>query len=126
MNRILIVDDSARMRQMLREIVTPLATEIYEASDGGEAVAFYALQRPDWVLMDWRMKPMDGLQATARIKAQFPEARIVIVSQYDEPDLQREALQAGACGYVPKENHQELRRVLLGAAQTTVDRTGLR
>ena len=80
------------MRQMVKQIVTGLASEVYEASDGGEAIAVCAAERPDWVLMDMRMKPVDGLRATAaQIKARFPETRIVIVSQYDDAELRAEA-----------------------------------
>ena len=112
MNKILIADDDARMRHVLRQIVSGLASEVYEARDGAEAMALYAIQRPDWVLMDWRMTPLDGLRATAEIKVHFPEARIVIVSQYDEPELRAEAAKAGACAYILKENLQEVRELL--------------
>ncbi len=108
MSKILIADDSARMRRMVRDTVASLPSEVYEAGDGAEAVAIYCAQRPNIVLMDLRMKPLDGLQATARIKAQFPEAHIVIVSQYDEAGLRAEAARVGACAYVLKENLQEL------------------
>jgi CheY-like chemotaxis protein len=114
MKKILIADDDARMRQMIRQIVTGLASAVYEASDGGEAIAVCAAERPDWVLMDFRMKPLDGLRATAEIKARFPETRIAIVSQYDEPELRAEAARVGACAYVLKENLHELPGILTG------------
>jgi CheY-like chemotaxis protein len=114
MMKILIADDDARMRQMVKQTVASLATEFYEAADGGEAIAICAAQRPDWVLMDLRMKPMDGLRATAEIKARFPETRVVIVSQYDEAELRVEAARVGACAYVLKENLQELPGILTG------------
>jgi CheY-like chemotaxis protein len=112
--KILIADDDARMRQMVKQIVAGLATEFYEAGDGGEAIALCAAQRPDWVLMDFRMKPMDGLRATAEIKARFPETRVAIVSQYDDAELRAEATRVGACAYVLKENLQELPGILAG------------
>jgi CheY-like chemotaxis protein len=112
--KILIADDDARMRQMERQIVNSLASEVYEAGDGGEAIAICAAQRPDWVLMDFRMKPMDGLRATAEIKVRLPKTRIVIVSQYDEAELRAEAARAGACAYVLKENLHELPSILAG------------
>jgi CheY-like chemotaxis protein len=114
--KLLIADDDARMRQMVKQIVAGLATELYEAADGGEAVAVCAARRPDWVLMDLRMKPMDGLRATAEIKARFPEVRIAVVSQYDDDELRAEAARLGACAYVLKENLHELPGVLTGAA----------
>ena len=114
MAKIVIADDDARMRQMLRQIVCSLASAVFEAADGGEAVALCAVERPDWVLMDLRMKPMDGLHATAEIRARFPETRIAIVTQHDDAELQAEAIQAGACAYVLKENLPELPGILLG------------
>ena len=80
----------------------------------GEAIAICAAERPDWVLMDLRMKPIDGLRAIAQIKARFPEVRIAIVSQYDDDELRAEATRVGACAYVLKENLQELTGILAG------------
>ncbi len=120
MRSILIADDDPRLRRVLKEFVADLAGEVSEARDGSEAVALYASQRPDWVLMDWRMKPLDGIHATALIKAQFPEARIVIVSQYGDPELRALANQAGACACILKENVEELLSILT----VTVARSG--
>jgi CheY-like chemotaxis protein len=114
--KILIADDDTRMRQMVKQIVAGLASEVYEAGDGAEAVAVCATQRPDWVLMDFRMKPMDGLHATAEIKARFPATRVAIVSQYDDAELRAEAARLGACAYVLKENLHELPAILAGHA----------
>jgi CheY-like chemotaxis protein len=114
MQKILIADDDARIRQLLRQIVAGFASAICEAGDGGEAIAVCAAERPDWVLMDLRMKPIDGLRATAAIKARWPETRVVIVTQYDDAELRAEALRAGACAYVLKENLHELPGILMG------------
>ena len=114
--KILIADDDARMRQMVKQIVAGLASEVCEASDGHEAVAVCAAQRPNWVLMDFRMKPMDGLRATAEIKTRFPGTHVAIVSQYDDVELRAEAARVGACAYVLKENLHELPGILTAAA----------
>jgi CheY-like chemotaxis protein len=112
MHKILIADDDARIRQILRQTVAGLASAVFEARDGGEAIAICATERPDWVLMDMRMKPIDGLRATAAIKARFPEMRVIIVTQYDDAELRAEALRVGACAYVLKENLHELPGIL--------------
>ena len=104
---------------MVKQIVAGLANEVYEAGDGGEAIAICAEERPDWVLMDVRMKPIDGLRATAAIKGRFPETRIAIISQYDDAELRAEAARAGACAYVLKENLHELPHMLTSAAAQT-------
>ena len=72
--------------------------------DGQQAVELYAQLQPDLVLMDISMEHVDGLAATAQIKARFPKARIMILSQYDDPNLRAAADRAGACGYILKEN----------------------
>jgi CheY-like chemotaxis protein len=112
MQKILIADDDARMRDMVRQVVAGLASSVWEAADGAEAIAICAAERPDWVLMDLRMRPVDGLRATAEIKALVPETRVIIVSQYDDASLRAKAARAGARAYVLKENLQELLRIL--------------
>ncbi len=112
MQKILIADDDPRMREMVRQIVAELASSVWEAGDGTEAITLCAAQRPDWVLMDFRMKSMDGLRATAEIKAHLPETHVVIVTQYDDAELRAEAARVGACAYVLKENLHELPRIL--------------
>ncbi|MBI4580970.1 MAG: response regulator transcription factor [Planctomycetes bacterium] len=110
--RVLIVDDNDRMRQLIRGLITDLAEEIDERSDGAQALTAYAASRPDWVLMDLSMKDVNGLTATRQIRAAFPAVKIIIVTSYDDPYLRQEALSAGACGYVVKANLLELRRLL--------------
>ena len=61
------------------------------------------------------MTHLDGLAATRQIKAAFPDARIVMVTSYDEQSLRDEAQLAGACGYVLKENLLELIKLLAGS-----------
>jgi CheY-like chemotaxis protein len=100
------------MRLMIKSVIGDLAAETHECSDGVEALPAYALHRPDWVLMDVRMKEMDGLCATRQIKSVFPEANIMIVTDYDDDMLREEARLAGACAYVVKENLQDMRRIL--------------
>jgi two-component system response regulator (stage 0 sporulation protein F) len=110
--KLLIVDDNAGVRRVIRSLVASVAGEIYECADGAEALALYNLQRPDFVLMDIQMEGMDGMTSTQQIKATDPTARVIIVTDYDQPDLQEAAGQAGACGYVLKENLLELVRML--------------
>ena len=109
---LLIVDDNDHMRLLLRNIVTDLADEISECSDGEEALSFYKEHQPDWVLMDIRMKDVDGLTATRQIKAAFADAKIIIVTNYDDQYLRQAAQQAGASEFVLKENLLEVRRIL--------------
>ena len=107
--KLLIVEDNPTVRQMIRQVAATFADHISECSDSAEAVAAYTTEQPDWVLMDVRMPRLNGIQATRQIRAAFPAARIIIVTSFDEPGLREAAQQAGACGYVLKENLLELR-----------------
>jgi CheY-like chemotaxis protein len=109
---VMIVDDSDDIRRMLRAVVADLADPIYECRDGGEACDAYARHQPDWVLMDVSMTPMDGVTATEKITHDFPAARIVIVTQYDDNRFRSAARASGARGYVLKDNMFEVRRFL--------------
>ena len=91
------------MRRLIKRIVSNLADCIIECSDGSEALAAYRAHQPDCVLMDIRMQKIDGLTATRQIKAAFPDARIVVVTDYDDDALRDDAVRAGACHYVVKE-----------------------
>jgi DNA-binding NarL/FixJ family response regulator len=110
--KLLIVEDNPIMRRLIRRIVSDATDEITECTDGSEAVDAYAELHPDCVLMDVEMKQTNGILATRQIKALFPEARIVIVTQYDDHALRRAAEEAGAAGYMLKENLHELRQWL--------------
>ena len=110
--RFLLVDDNHEMRRLIRSAVAGPLDTVYELSDGDLAFASYAEHRPDWVLMDIRMPKLDGIVATRQIKAVFPEARIIVVSQYDDPETREAARQAGATEYVLKDNLLRLRRIV--------------
>ncbi len=110
--KLLIVEDNQQMRRLIASIVCDLAGEISECSDGSQALAAYTEQQPDWVLMDIRMQEVDGIAAILQIKAAFPEAQIIIVTDYDDAKLREAACGAGACGYITKENLFDVREVL--------------
>lgn len=110
----LIVEDNDNMRRMIKTIVAELADETHECRDGAEAVALYAAYLPDWVLMDVRMKNLDGIAATRQIKASFPQANIMIVTDYTDAKLRRSAFEAGACEFVGKDNPFDVCRILRG------------
>jgi two-component system NarL family response regulator len=118
MLNLLIVEDNRAMRSLIKSIIADLAGDVSECGDGAEALSAYAARRPDWVLMDIRMRRMDGISATRQIKAAFPDARIIIVTDYDDPKLREAARNAGAREYVTKENLLDLRRILSPPTQT--------
>jgi len=111
--KLLIVDDNADTRRLIRTVVRKCSEDIIEGHNGLEAISSYALHRPDWVLMDIEMQGMDGLTATKTIKHDFPEAKIIMVTMHDDARSRAAARAAGASGYVLKENLTELPSLLL-------------
>ena len=106
---ILIVEDNAAIRQLIKRTIGPLATRIYECEDGADALNAYSEFCPDLVFMDLRMPRMDGLAATRQITRRFPDARIVIVTDYNVEEFRTAASAAGAIGYALKDDLAELR-----------------
>ena len=119
--RLLIVDDHELTRAGLRRILTgEVGLEVVgEARTGREALAQCRCLRPDLVLMDVRMPDLDGLAATRCIKQEHPGAQVVLLTLAENTAYLREALKAGARGYVLKgatrvEIIDALRQVLCG------------
>jgi CheY-like chemotaxis protein len=110
--RILIAEDNEQMRDMIKTIMTDPTHTFFECADGESAVVMYDRLRPDCVLMDVEMKPIDGLTATKRIKHSHPEAKIIIVTNYGDKRTRAAAAQAGADGFVEKENLVSLRMLV--------------
>lgn len=110
--KVLIVDDSKDIRRMIKQFIKKQVDEFVECEDGAAALECYRQNEPDIVLMDIKMKTVDGLQATREIKTAYPEARIVIVSQWDTQALRKKASQAGALAYINKTNLLPLRALL--------------
>jgi len=111
--KLLIADDSAEMRSLLRRMCAHAFAEILECADGEQAVALFNDQRPDCVLMDIAMPRQDGLAAMARILARKPAARVIIVSQHDSAPFRQAAAKAGACGFVSKNDLASLCGLLI-------------
>ncbi len=110
--RIMIVDDNKAMRSVIKETVSNEQDEIFEYENGLQAVAAFGRVHPDWVLMDLLMDEMDGLTAARRIRESFPDAQIIIVTNYDCIPYRTEAYNLGVKAYVLKE-HLELLPSLL-------------
>jgi CheY-like chemotaxis protein len=108
----LIVEDNSEMRRLIKQAVTRKSDIVYECSDGVEALASYARHKPDWVLMDIKMPRLDGVTATRQITEAFPQAKILVVSQYNDPEMRESAHDAGAFGYVLKDDLLAIRRII--------------
>ena len=115
--KFLIVDDSPFWRQFVGTVFKD--HDLSECRDGAEALDAYAEGRPDWVLMDVHMAGMDGLTAARRIKARFPEARIIFVTECADPKSEAEATEIGAEGFVVKEDFFDVFGIVYGHTQKT-------
>jgi DNA-binding NarL/FixJ family response regulator len=103
--RLLIAEDNSLLRQGLRSLVGTLADfeVIGECKDGKEAVRLAQTLMPALILMDLSMPGLNGIEATAQIKRRQPEIRIIALTSYKSDEYVREALKAGADGYVLKD-----------------------
>jgi NarL family two-component system response regulator YdfI len=107
--RVLIADDHLIVREGLRMILAdyPEVTLVGEAENGLQAIELAGETHPDVILMDLRMPDLDGLSAITKIKAQWPEIAIVILTTYNEDELMIRGLQAGAQGFVLKDTGRQ-------------------
>jgi two-component system NarL family response regulator len=102
--RILIADDHFLVRMGLVALIStqPDMIVVAEAATGREAIELFRQHKPDITLMDLRMPDVDGVEAIASIRSQFPDARFIVLSSYDgDEDIYR-ALEAGARAYLLK------------------------
>ena len=107
--RILIADDHPVVREGLAAMIKRRTdmTVVAEANHGQEAVALFHQHQPDVVLMDLRMPGMDGVEAILTIRAQTPEARVIVLTTYDTDEDIYRALRAGAKAYLLKDTPRE-------------------
>ncbi len=104
MSRILICDDHALVRGVLRGAVESAGhTVVGEAGDGETALAMAAKLRPHVVLMDLSMPGIDGLSATRRMRRSAPDAAVLVVTMHAEPEMLATLRDAGAMGYLLKD-----------------------
>ena len=103
MAKILIVDDAAFMRKVIRDTLTKSGyTDLYEAVDGADAVEKYSEISPNLVLMDITMPNMDGLEALKAIRAKDGNANVVMCSAMGQEAMVVEAVQAGIKDFIVK------------------------
>jgi len=102
--RVLLADDHQLLRQAIRRALEDAGMAVVaEAGDGGEAVRLAGELQPDVVVMDVSMPVLDGIEATRRVHADFPDLPIVILTMHGDEALRKDALEAGASGFLTKD-----------------------
>jgi DNA-binding NarL/FixJ family response regulator len=104
--KILLVEDHELVRAGMCELLCKLSQvgEVSEASNGRDALRMIERLQPDLVFMDIAMPDMNGLEATARIRKQYPRIHIIMLSMYSTEEYVLQALRAGAAGYLLKDS----------------------
>ncbi|KYC89657.1 MULTISPECIES: response regulator [Heyndrickxia] len=101
--KILIVDDAAFMRMMIKDILTKNGYDVVdEAADGAQAIEKYKEHRPDLVTMDITMPEVDGISALKEIKKIEPDAKVIMCSAMGQQAMVIDAIQAGAKDFIVK------------------------
>lgn len=117
--RVMIVDDAAFMRMVLRKIVEDAGYEVVvEAANGEQALKEYKQHKPDVVTMDLTMPVMDGITATKRIREYDPAARILVTSAMGQAVMVKDAILSGAYDFVVKPVDQNRFLTALARAKT--------
>jgi two-component system chemotaxis response regulator CheY len=102
---ILIVDDDAFVRSVLRDVLEGRGHALLEAEDGREALDVLGERSPQLVLLDLFMPRLSGMEALAMMRERWPSARVLVISSLESERLVAEALEAGAAGYITKPFH---------------------
>ena len=125
--KLLIVDDHAGVRNMIRQLTARPDDTVRECASGESALDIARSFAPDWMTLDLMLPGLPGLDTARAFRTAHPQTRVVIVSSYDDPELRQTARDAGVVGYVVKDNLGELQSLFAVTRTATVapaDRTG--
>jgi len=117
MPTVLVVDDTAFMRSVIREILSSEGFEVAEAENGKVALEIYENIRPDVVTLDIVMPEMDGIEVLKKLKEMDPNAKVIMCTALGEEQILKRAIKMGAKGYVikpfqPNKVVEEVKKVL--------------
>ncbi len=107
--KVLLVDDQSLFREALANLISsdPVFEVVGSVTNGEEALRATAIHQPEVILMDLRMPVMDGVSATRRIKAQFPNVKVIALTTFSDDESVFDAIRAGAVGYLLKDSSKE-------------------
>src|SRR5271170_6005201 len=110
--KLMIVDDHASTRELIRKFLTIPGITFQECVSGEEAVTCAREFKPHWVTMDVQLPGLNGFESTRAVRREHPEARVLIVTAFNEPHYRDLAHSSGAVGFILKENILALRLML--------------
>jgi CheY-like chemotaxis protein len=110
--KLLIVDDHAPLRHTIRQLFEPLQATVLEADSGEAALELATKEHPDWVILDMRMPGIGGLKTIEAMRRLEPGVRVVMVSQFADPEYAELARRAGAVDFVSKEDLPHLLKIV--------------
>jgi len=111
--KLLLVDDNDNIRRIMKDLYSPYFNEIVECTDGIEVVEQFSSINPDWTVMDIQMKRMDGIAAAEKVIHGEPNAKIILISQFDGVEIVSEARRSGAIAFVKKDDLESVMQVIL-------------
>ena len=119
--RVLIVEDNTVFRQLLKDVLNRRfpSAEVYEATDGGEALRQVEGLHPDFIFMDIRLPGETGLQLTQKIKAKYPDITVIVLTSYDSVEYRVAAIRSGGDAYLTKDSlaHVQLENLVKSLAK---------
>ena len=110
--RLMIVDDHAGAREMIRQFLALPGVTFCECASGDEALQQVREFKPHWITMDVNMPGLNGFQSTQALREEHPSVRIIIVTGHNEPHYRQLSRAAGAVALIPKDNLMALRIML--------------
>lgn len=113
----LIADANDRMRLLLRSTLSDLEAEILEARTSESALECVRTHRPEWVMLEFNLRPLNGLVVAQTIRGEFPTAKIVMVTNCDDPEVKARAQAIGVLSYILKDDLLEVRKLIRSAGR---------
>lgn len=110
---VLLVDDHKGIRELEKSLFASLFDTFYESASGEEAITIFNKYSPDWVLMDYKMNGITGIEALNAIKKNNAKAKVIMVTQFDDVDLKKKAFDSGVVAFVPKEKLSTIKNIIL-------------
>lgn len=102
--KILIVDDHYSLRLLIAEIITGKNEQVFEACNIKDALEIYERERPEWVVTDIRLNDENGLHLAELLKEKYSDSKVIVITNFNEPEYRETAETIGVEGFVLKDN----------------------